>query len=250
VSGSTPPLLEIVNLTARRERALLLDRVSLALAPGSITVVVGPNGAGKSTLIAAVLGQIEFAGRIRFHWHYNALLLDSLSPPLARVSGAFSAALEYLFVILLTVAIVASLKVIGALLVEALVIVPAAAGRSLARSTRSYLVWSVLTALAAGLGGLALSTQFVVPSGGAVVLALAALFFVTLAISALFEVPFARSGADRVIPGVPTGGQQCESGRCTSRCRVSKRPASSGERSSTWRRRRRSPSGSSSASAV
>ena len=68
VSGGDPPLLEIVDLTVRRERELLLDRVSLALAPGSITVVVGPNGAGKSTLLAAVLGQIEFAGRIRFHW--------------------------------------------------------------------------------------------------------------------------------------------------------------------------------------
>jgi zinc transport system ATP-binding protein len=71
VSGGVPPLLEIVDLTVRRERELLLDRVSLALAPGSITVVVGPNGAGKSTLIAAVLGQIEFAGRIRFHWRGN-----------------------------------------------------------------------------------------------------------------------------------------------------------------------------------
>jgi ABC-type Mn2+/Zn2+ transport system permease subunit len=34
--------------------------------------------------------------------------------------------------------------------------------------------------VAAGLGGLALSTRFLVPSGGAVVLALAILFFVTL----------------------------------------------------------------------
>ncbi len=115
-------------------------------------------------------------------WQYNALLLDSLSPPLARVAGISSAALEYLFVALLTVAIVISLKVIGALLVEALVIVPAASGRNLARGTRSYLAWSVLTALAAGLGGLALSTRFLVPSGGAIVLALAGLFFVTLAL--------------------------------------------------------------------
>lgn len=68
MSSGDPPLLEIADLTVRRERELLLDRVSLDLAPGSITVVAGPNGAGKSTLIAAVLGQIEFAGRIRFHW--------------------------------------------------------------------------------------------------------------------------------------------------------------------------------------
>jgi len=113
-------------------------------------------------------------------WRYNDLLLDSLSPPLARVSGVSSAAIEYLFIVLLTLAIVVSLKIIGALLVEALVIVPAASGRNLARTMRGYLGWSVLTAVAAGLGGLALSTRFLVPSGGAVVLALAILFFVTL----------------------------------------------------------------------
>ncbi len=118
-------------------------------------------------------------------WNYNALLLDSLSPPLAQVSGVSSAMIEYLFVVLLTVAIVVSLKVIGALLVEALVIVPAASGRNLARAMRSYLAWSVLTAVAAGLGGLAFSTRILVPSGGAIVLALAALFFLTLAIGAV-----------------------------------------------------------------
>ena len=68
MSGTVPPVLEIADLTVRRERGLLLDRVSLALPPGSITALVGPNGAGKSTLIAALLGQIEFTGRIRFHW--------------------------------------------------------------------------------------------------------------------------------------------------------------------------------------
>lgn len=118
-------------------------------------------------------------------WHYNALLLDSLSPPLARVSGVSSAVLEYVFVVLLTLAIVVSLKIIGALLVEALVIVPAASARNLARNTRGYLGWSVFTAIVAGLGGLALSTRFFVPSGGAVVLSLALLFFVTLAIGAI-----------------------------------------------------------------
>ena len=115
---------------------------------------------------------------------YNKLLLDSLSPPLARVSGADSAFLEYFFAILLTLSIVVSLKVIGALLVEALVVVPAAASRNVARSARSYLVWSVLVAFAAGAGGLGVSTKLLVPTGGAVVLAVSVIFFVTLALGA------------------------------------------------------------------
>lgn len=128
-------------------------------------------------LVAVALGVLAVLAR----W-YNALLLDSASPPLARVAGVDSARVEYLFVVLLTLAIVVSLKIIGALLVEALVVVPAAAARNLARSTRGYLAWSVASALVTGLGGIYVSTRFRVPTGGAVVLALALCFFVTLAL--------------------------------------------------------------------
>jgi zinc transport system permease protein len=116
---------------------------------------------------------------------YNKLLLDSLNPPLASVAGADSAFLEYFFALLLTVAIVVSLKIIGALLVEALVVVPAAAARNVARGTRNYLAWSVAVAFLAGAGGLAISTKLLVPTGGAVVLAVSMIFFLTLAITRL-----------------------------------------------------------------
>jgi zinc transport system permease protein len=112
---------------------------------------------------------------------YNKLLLDSLNPPLATVSGADSAFLEYFFAVILTVSIVVSLKVIGALLVEALVVVPAAAARNVAGSTRSYLAWSIVVAFLAGAGGLGVSTKLLVPTGGAVVLAVSGIFFLTLA---------------------------------------------------------------------
>jgi zinc transport system permease protein len=124
---------------------------------------------------------------------YNGLLLDSLSPPLAGLSEVDSAYVEYLFAVLLTVAIVVSLKVIGALLVEALVVVPAAAARNLARSTRAYLLWSVGVAFLAGAGGLGISTRLLVPTGGAVVLALSLLFFVTLAVGGALRLRKPRS---------------------------------------------------------
>lgn len=116
---------------------------------------------------------------------YNHLLLDSLNPQLASVAGASSVYLEYFFAVLLTLSIVVSLKIIGALLVEALVLVPAAAARNVATSTRGYLVWSVVVAFLAGIGGLGVSTRLLVPTGGAVVLAVSAIFFITLAIARL-----------------------------------------------------------------
>jgi zinc transport system permease protein len=117
--------------------------------------------------------------------HYNDLMLDSLSSPLASARGINTGYLEYLFAAVLTVAILVGLKVIGALLVEALVVVPAAAARNVARGTRAYLAWSVMIAFVAGAGGLGISTRLLVPSGGAVVLAASLIFFVTLAISAV-----------------------------------------------------------------
>jgi zinc transport system permease protein len=116
---------------------------------------------------------------------YNHLLLDSVDASLARVNGAWPAFIEYLFVMLLTAAIVVSLKVIGALLVEAMVVVPAAAARNLARTTRAYLILSILVAVVAGVGGLFISSRLLVPSGGAVVLAMSVLFFVTLGMGGL-----------------------------------------------------------------
>src|SRR6202042_2019108 len=101
--------------------------------------------------------------------------------------GVSSAGVKSLFVVPLTLAIVVSLKIVGALLVEALVVVPAAAARNLARSTRGYLAWSVAAALSTGVAGVFFSTRFRVPTGGAVVLALAACFFVTLGIGALLR---------------------------------------------------------------
>ena len=111
---------------------------------------------------------------------YNHLLADSLSPAIARARGAPTTLIDYGFVVVITIAITVSLKVIGALLVEAMVVVPAAAARNLARSVRGYLVWSIVIAAIAGLTGLFVSTIWRVPTGGAIVLALSVCFFQTL----------------------------------------------------------------------
>ena len=137
----------------------------------------------NTDLVLLMIAGIGVAGLLSRY--YNDLLLDSLSPPLATARGINSAFLEYGFAIVLTIAILVSLKMIGALLVEALVVVPAAAARNVARGTRGYLAWSIGIALIAGAGGLIISTRLLVPTGGAVVLAASLIFFVTLAVGAI-----------------------------------------------------------------
>lgn len=116
----------------------------------------------RDLLLLLVLGScVGIAVALR----YNVLLADSLSPAIARAGGAPTTAIEYGFVVVITVAITVSLKVIGALLVEAMVVVPAAAARNIARSTRGYLGWSV--------------------ASGAIVLASAGCFVITLPLGRL-----------------------------------------------------------------
>lgn len=133
----------------------------------------------------AILSAVGLGAALILAVVYNHLVLDSLDPALASVTGAWPAFVDYLFVLVLTAVIVASLKIVGALLVEAMVVVPAATARNLARTTRGYLFLSIATALAAGVGGLVLSSQTPLPTGGAVVLGMTALFVVTLALSRL-----------------------------------------------------------------
>ena len=136
--------------------------------------------------LALVLGFGALLG-VTIAWFYNLLLLESLSPPIAKANGAPTTLVDYGFVVLVTIAITVSLKIIGALLVEAMVVVPAAAARNLARSARGYLWWSIALAAIAGLAGLFISTLYRVPSGGAIVLALTVLFFLSLPLGKLVK---------------------------------------------------------------
>ena len=138
----------------------------------------------RDLILAIVLGSLILVALVV---SYNLLLADSLSPPIARARGAPTTLIDYGFVVIVTVAITVSLKIIGALLVEAMVVVPAAAARNLARSARGHLVWSIVIATVSGLSGLFISTAWRVPTGGAIVLSLSAAFFISLPLGKLLR---------------------------------------------------------------
>ena len=64
----SPPVVEVTELTVTREGRSAVAGVTMSVAARSVHLLVGPNGAGKSTLLAALLGLVEFRGRIHFHW--------------------------------------------------------------------------------------------------------------------------------------------------------------------------------------
>jgi zinc transport system permease protein len=115
---------------------------------------------------------------------YNQMLLASLNPSLAHVRGINVHLLEYVFVMLVTILTVACVKIVGAVLVEALLLIPAAAARNLNRSIRGFVIWSVIFSTASCLIGVyaPMRWDLPVPSGGAIILSAAMIFLVTMII--------------------------------------------------------------------
>ena len=115
----------------------------------------------------------------------RAQILVSLDDPLARSRGVASEAQRLLFVIVLALVVALSIKVVGALLISAFVVIPASAARLLSRSFRTYLLLaSALGGVGAVLGVLA-SAAFNVPSGPAVVIVQLLAFVLALGVSAV-----------------------------------------------------------------
>jgi zinc transport system permease protein len=113
---------------------------------------------------------------------FNNMLLASLNPSLAQVRGVRVKLLEYVFVVLLTVLTVACVKIVGAVLVEALLLIPAAAARNLNRSLTGFVGWSVAFSTLSCVAGVYVPLRFdlPVPSGGAIILTAAIIFLITL----------------------------------------------------------------------
>ena len=109
---------------------------------------------------------------------YNHMMLASFNPQLATVRGVRVKLLDYLFVALVTIVTVASVKVIGAILVGALLVIPAAAARLLSNSMRAFFWLSVAFATASTLIGILVPIEYALPlpSGAAIILFSGALF--------------------------------------------------------------------------
>ena len=112
---------------------------------------------------------------------YNRLLLSAVNPELALSRGIKVRWIEYAFVCLVAVAVMLSIRWVGVLLINALLILPAAAARNLSRSAAQNALFAVLISLFSGVCGLVLAYQWDTGVGAAVVLCAAVIYFISLA---------------------------------------------------------------------
>ncbi|GAB4251869.1 MAG: metal ABC transporter permease [Thermoleophilia bacterium] len=107
----------------------------------------------------------------------SLLIKVAFNRDLARVEGVNAVAWDYLFMTLLALTVAVSLKIVGIVLVSALVIVPAAAARNLARDFRRLMGLAAGIGLVSAAAGLVASYYLNTPSGPTIVL-VAIVFFI------------------------------------------------------------------------
>ena len=118
-------------------------------------------------------------------YFFKELLYISFDEESAQVNGVPVAFLYYYLLTLMAVTIVISMKVVGIILVSALLVIPAAAAYEVSSHYKSVLIVSVIVGLVSALGGLLVSYRFNTASGATIVLLAAAVFLLLFTIRSL-----------------------------------------------------------------
>jgi ABC-type Mn2+/Zn2+ transport system permease subunit len=151
-------------------------------------LAVGPQDVLFAALLFAAVGGGIF-------WKLSELTLLSAHEGMAFVCGVKVKAMNYLFILVLTVTVALSIRLLGIILVTALLVVPPASARNISRNLRQQIVYSLILGLAGGVLGIWLSYQLNVPCGPAIVLSAIGLFALTLGIGKIINRPRAHATA-------------------------------------------------------
>lgn len=121
-------------------------------------------------------------------WGYNRLMYVGLNASIARAHRVPVALCQYLFAALLALVVMFSVQAVGVLLVTALLIVPAATARNLARTAGGMFWWAILISLLSSLTGLLLSAQdwLHTATGATIILVSCTCFFISAAVVLLY----------------------------------------------------------------
>ena len=111
----------------------------------------------------------------------NRLTLTAIHPQLASSRGIPVKLSNTLFTVAIALVVTLSISSVGLLILNSLLVLPAASARNVARNLKQYHLFSILFALAAGLAGLTVSYYIGASAGASISLILALIFTVTFA---------------------------------------------------------------------
>lgn len=118
---------------------------------------------------------------------FKELLYFTFDEEMARISGIPVTFLRFLLLILIAITIVVAIKVVGVILVSALLIIPAVTSSQITGNFRKMVALAILVGLLSNFGGLYLSYLLDIPSGATIVLVLFFLFLLSFIYRSLKE---------------------------------------------------------------
>ena len=135
-----------------------------------LSVTPGEIGMLLLVLIGVIIFWVLFS---------NRLTLSSIHPQLASSRGFSANGVQMLFTVAIAVVVTLAISWVGLLILNSLLVLPAAASRNISKNLKQYHLFSVLFALAAGIGGLCLSYYLGSSAGASISLILAFLFAIS-----------------------------------------------------------------------
>ena len=136
--------------------------------------ILSVTGAELGMLALVLLGVLIF-------WvgYSNRMALTAIHPALASSRGVPVGLSQTIFTVAIAVVVTLAISSVGLLILNSLLVLPAAAARTVSKNLRQYHFFAVIFALVAGLGGLTVSYYWGCSAGAAISLGLAAIFAVT-----------------------------------------------------------------------
>ncbi|MCL7407787.1 metal ABC transporter permease [Marivivens donghaensis] len=163
--------------------ALALGLLAVALVPSARvdldTYLFGDVLTVSKTDLAVIWGGAAVVVGV-LAWRWSRMLTATVSPDLAYAAGIDPRREQLILTLLLAGVVAVSIKVVGALLITALLIIPAAAARNLSRTPEAMAVIAVVCGIVAALGGVGLSFTLDTQAGPSIVCTAAALFVLSL----------------------------------------------------------------------
>ncbi|MCY4151073.1 MAG: metal ABC transporter permease [Aestuariivita sp.] len=112
-------------------------------------------------------------------WRWSPLLITTLNPDVAQAAGIDSRRESFFLTLSLAVTVAVAIKVVGILLIGALLVIPAASARCFARTPEVMAALAVLFGVVSAIAGLRVSFFYDTPSGPTIVCLLALIFTLT-----------------------------------------------------------------------
>ena len=126
-------------------------------------------------MLAVVLGVVALFWIV----FSNRMTLTAIHPQLASSRGISTAATQTIFTVVIAVIVTLAISWVGLLILNSLLVLPAAAARNIAKNLKQYHAFSIVIALLSGITGLVVSYYLGSSAGASICLVLALFFAIT-----------------------------------------------------------------------